>query len=88
MKNTAYLLATSFLVVQLSACSTQQVISGTGTVAKLPFQVAGKVVGATGKIIGATAGSAVGAALGGGVGSAIGREVGRAAGAILINAIK
>lgn len=88
MKKRIYLLVTSMLVIQLSACSAQQVVSGTGAAAKMPFQVAGQVAGSTGKLVGASAGSVVGAALGGGVGSAIGREVGRAASSLLIDAIK
>jgi uncharacterized protein YcfJ len=68
----------SMLVVllNLSACSQQQVASAAIATVKLPVKAASAVAGATGSVIG----GAVGGAVGGGIGKAIGRGVGSAAG--------
>lgn len=64
------------LVSGLSACSTQQVVSGAIGVAKLPA----KAVGATGRVVGGVAGGAIGGLVGGSIGRSVGHAVGRAAG--------
>lgn len=87
MKKLSYVLAVIIMSSNISACSSQQVVGGAVGVAKVPFQVAGKVVGVAGKVAGTAAGSIVGGAVGGPIGSMIGGAVGGAATSLLIDII-
>ena len=60
------------LLLSIQACSTQQVVSNTVSVAALPVKAAGAVAG--------TAGGMVGGAVGGVVAGNTGRRIGRMAG--------
>ena len=60
------------IALSLQACSTQQVISNTVSVAALPVKAAGAVAG--------TAGGMVGGAVGGAVAGNTGRSIGQMAG--------
>lgn len=68
--------STLVVLLNLSACSQQQVASAAIATVKLPVKAAGAVAGATGGVIG----GAVGGAVGGSIGKAIGKGVGSAAG--------
>lgn len=71
-KNKLFTLLFILTSVQLTACSTQQVVGGTIAVAKLPVKAAGAVAG--------TAGGVVGGTVGGLVAGDVGRKYGKLAG--------
>ncbi len=73
---TSIYFSTLVVLLNLSACSQQQVASAAIATVKLPVKAAGAVAGAAGGVVG----GAVGGAVGGGIGKAIGKGVGSAAG--------
>jgi hypothetical protein len=67
------------LLISIQACSQQQVISITVTVAKLPVKAVGAVAGATGSVVGGAAGGLVAGRTGRKYGSMAGQSAARRA---------
>ncbi len=67
------------LLISLQACSQQQVISNTVSVAKLPVKAAGAVAGTAGGIIGGAAGGLVAGSTGRKYGSMAGQSAAKRA---------
>ncbi len=78
MKIPALLLSIT-AALTLSACSTQQVVSNTISVAKLPVKAAGVVAGKTGSVVGGTVGGMVAGRVGARIGSAVGNTAAKKA---------
>ena len=77
MRHSAFLLSTFFLL-NIQACTTQQVASSAISVAKLPVKAAGAAAGAAGSVVGGTVGGVVGGNIGRRIGSKVGSTAGRA----------
>jgi len=67
------------LLLSIQACSQQQVINSTVSVAKLPVKAAGAVVGTAGGIVGGAAGGLVAGSTGRKYGSMAGQSAARRA---------
>ncbi len=78
MKHSTFLLS-AFLLLNLQACTQQQVASSAISVVKLPVRAAGAAAGAAGGVVGGTVGGVVGGSIGKRIGSKVGSAAGRAA---------
>jgi len=73
------LLISITLLLSLQACSSQQIVGTTISVAKLPVDAATAVVGTVGGVVGGTAGGLVAGETGRRVGSIVGQSAARRA---------
>jgi len=71
--------STLVILLNLSACSQQQVASAAIATVKLPVKAAGAVAGATGGVVGGVVGGAVGGSIGKAIGKGLGSAAGKAA---------
>ena len=69
----------AILILSVQACSTQQVVRNTASVAKMPVNAAGAVVGTVGGMVGGTAGGMVAGNTGRRVGQMAGQSAARRA---------